>query len=523
MRRLTLILRTIVHLRPIQILARVWNRRPRLPVSSDRLQPREGVHPSAPFPRYYKVWDGDATFSFIGETHEMPRSWRDKALKKLWIYNLHYFDCLRQDGVDLVQALDLVLDWIHSNPRPVGDGWEPYPLSLRIVNWVKFLASEGRDLADVREADVREMERSLCEQARWLAKSLEYHLLANHLLANAKALVFAGWFFGGGSGEGEAGRWLRAGMRILRRELPRQVLADGIHFERSAMYHSIILEDLLDLVAITDDEFIRGFAARMLSGLGTLTAPDGRIALFNDAAHGIALPPAMLREYASTLGIVPDHAVADGETSGYVRIEHGDWTLIAKCGDIGPSYQPGHAHADSLTFELWHRTRKIVTDTGCDRYVICEERARQRSSAAHNVPVVDGANSSEVWASHRVARRARTFIERRDASSVIAICEYVNGVSARRTLTLTDGGLVGKDEIGGKCDARPHDVSIRFHIPSEASDAVVQIDSSSSRCEQSRSECQVTEGFGHLVQARCEAISARTALPFTASWHIIVG
>ena len=78
-----------------------------------------------------------------------------------------------------------------------------------------------------------------------LAEQLEFHLLANHLLANLKALVFAGAFFQGtgGSDDGWPGADSCCGGRLTE-----QILADGGHFELSPMYHSLILEDLMDLL-----------------------------------------------------------------------------------------------------------------------------------------------------------------------------------------------------------------------------------------------------------------------------------
>ena len=61
-----------------------------------------------------------------------------------------------------------------------------------------------------------------------------------------KALVFAGLFFNGK----ESNRWYQIGQKIIDKELLEQVLNDGGNFELSPMYHSIFLEDLLDLVNI---------------------------------------------------------------------------------------------------------------------------------------------------------------------------------------------------------------------------------------------------------------------------------
>jgi uncharacterized heparinase superfamily protein len=73
-------------------------------------------------------------------------------------------------------------------------------------------------------------------------------------LANAKALVFAGLFFGGGEGNA----LLRKGIGLLERQASEQILADGGHFELSPTYHALVLEDLLDvsnlLVLYSEDE-----------------------------------------------------------------------------------------------------------------------------------------------------------------------------------------------------------------------------------------------------------------------------
>ncbi|TOQ84691.1 hypothetical protein CGG86_23720, partial [Vibrio parahaemolyticus] len=67
---------------------------------------------------------------------------------------------------------------------------------------------------------------SLSLQVQALEQQLEYHLLGNHLFANAKALVFAGCFFKGDL----ACRWLERGLDILHKEVAEQILSDGGNF-----------------------------------------------------------------------------------------------------------------------------------------------------------------------------------------------------------------------------------------------------------------------------------------------------
>ena len=90
-------------------------------------------------------------------------------------------------------ALDIALNWRERNSTGTEVGWEPYPLSLRIVNWLKFLVRYGRDLeqrGEGRKIDL--LLPSLAQQAATLDRRLEKDLLGNHLLKNIKALLFAG-------------------------------------------------------------------------------------------------------------------------------------------------------------------------------------------------------------------------------------------------------------------------------------------------------------------------------------------
>ena len=533
MHKVAQLVNTLRYLKPIQVFARLGNKLPHGNVSNRRLEASYEAQHKKAFPTYFRSWDGKDTFTFLNETHKISEAsdWNNSTWKKLWLYNLHYFDCLRQEGEgteDAGAAIGLMRRWICENHIGRGNGWEPYPISLRVVNWIKFLIKLRASGHLPSSTELAEIETSLAIQVRWLRKRLEYHLLANHLLANAKALVFAGWYFGGkGYGvesDGEASGWLSKGMDIYRRELPEQVLDDGIHFELSAMYHAIILEDILDCYNSTGSNLFRDYASRMLAGLELLTGPDGRLVMFNDAAEGIALPPKVLREYAKALNIAP--SLHDGsKVSGYVKLKAGDWTLLAKCGDIGPDYQPGHAHADSLSFELWKGERKVVSDTGTDRYVVDEERKRQRETAAHNAVIIDGKDSSEVWAGHRVARRARSKIVAVSENELVAECRDCNGNVIRRRLLLTPEGLSGTDdvlsfgEVGKRAD---HVVDVCFHFNPEIEGCSLSCSEPEAGVEETEEQCLLAKSFGRTVEGRCSVIRAITACPIRLCWRLEV-
>jgi len=406
------------------------------------------------FPEMPDCYLGNDSFLFLNDK-ETFAGWNDENRNKLWLYNLHYFDWLRQPGISEEEGNKWIDKWIDDNPPPVGNGWEPYPLSLRIVNWIKWHLN-GHELNEAAKL-------SLAVQVRFLRKRLEYHLLANHFLANAKALVFAGLFFDGT----EAKQWLKKGLEIYKSQLPEQILPDGGHFELSPMYHSIILEDLLDLKNIQAPLELDDYIDRMTYWLSVMTGPDGKIALFNDAADGIALSPAKLKQYTELLGI----QTKEFETpvllpqSGYARLSNGDLTLIADCGEIGPSYQPGHAHADALSFEVWKGNHKIITNSGTCRYYDSPERKYQRSSAAHNTAVIDNRNSSEVWGAHRVARRGHVVSREIEPPTTLTVSfQTFAGIIHKRKWVIPDSEkIIIEDQIGGKT-AKTHHLTLCYHM-----------------------------------------------------------
>ena len=469
--RILLVFRTLIYVKPVQILNRLW--RKFLP---------KGTH------GYVGSTESLGEFEFLN-TKGNPNGWNDPCFEKLWLYNLHYFDYLVNDKtkveVEGEQWRDsIVLRWIKENPKGWGNGWEPYPISLRVVNWIKYFMRCGRSPHPTER-------ESLETQMGWLYPRLEYHLLANHLLANAKALVFAGKFLGNE-------KWYKKGTAIYKKELPEQTCADGVNFERSPMYHSIILEDVLDCFELTQEPIFREYASKMLGALEFLCGPDGRISKFNDSTEGIAKSPEYLLAFAKRLGVEPtrfklDHPAVD--LSGFIRQEAGPWTLLAKCGDIGPSYQPGHAHADTFTFELWKDGRKLIGDTGCSTYVPGPVRSYERSTAAHNTVVIDGQNSSEVWAAHRVGRR-------------------FDFGKHRRRFELTAEGLKGVDEIFGRGE---HDVQVRFHLPPGVAKDDLRVECAG---ELSWETCDFAEGWNLRKPGLCAVFSSRQKLPTVINWSV---
>lgn len=416
LKKLFLLFHTVRFLKPIQLYWRFYLKINQFfPFSVDIKEPIRirQVDLIPPITKYSSL--SNEQFCFLNElgAAELPIAWNTDKMSKLWVYNLHYFDYLNQQQIDQQCALGLMQDWIKQNAVGTGNGWEPYTLSLRIVNWIKFLSQ-----FNFKDDQLSSLYESLFVQSRYLFEHLEYHLLGNHLFKNGVALMFAGAFFEGNEAQG----WLKKGCAIITQQTKEQVLADGGHFERSPMYHELILEDILDCLNLdkaasclscSEAEFMEGKAVDMLSFLADIVHQDNDIPFFNDSALHIAPSPEAIFNYADNLSLqftteLGGAGVIEKPDFGLIILQNQRSKLIFDVGFIGPQYLPGHAHCDTLSYELSLEGKRCIVNSGTYQYA-GDERNLFRATSAHNTVQIDGVEQHEIWSTFRVARRGYPF------------------------------------------------------------------------------------------------------------------
>ena len=341
---------------------------------------------------------GEKEFKFLNlsKCFEEHIDWNYSEYGKLWTYNLTYFDFLTQSYSD--EQLGLIKDFIH-NLDQVKDGLEPFPISLRGMNWIKFLSYNNIQDQEINDA--------LYAQYYLLLDNIEYHLLGNHLLENGFSLLFGAYYF-------QDEQLYTKAKTILLEELKEQILKDGAHFELSPMYHQIMLFRLLDCINIIQNndwksqeflEFLTQKAELMLGWIKTISYKDGSIPLLNDSTNGIAPKTEELLEYAKRLNIAIQEVQL--RESGYRKVSTDAYEIILDVGNIGPDYIPGHAHSDTFSFELRRDGKPFIVDTGLSTYESNARRTLERSTNSHNTVEINGQDQSEVWGGFRVANRAR--------------------------------------------------------------------------------------------------------------------
>ena len=478
-------------------------------------------------------------FTFLNEVNQLSLvGWDNPSQSKLWRYNLHYFDYLNQldiENEEVELQSNIISKWIGESPFGKGTGWEPYPTSLRIINWIKWHFKTNSLSAEAK--------LSLWSQVNWLAGRPEYHLLGNHLFINAKALLFACVIFG----LDEHSAIYRKAIRILKEELSEQFLNDGAHFELSPMYHALAMEDLLDLYQLNkslpssfpsqeiQEKFHRG-----MNWLHHMSYSSGELAHFNDCANGIAPTLSELKELGQKVGLKgalnSDIKYNYFKDSGFVVFKNETVHLISDIGDIGPDYLPGHAHADSLSFELAIKGKRVIVNSGTGEYGLSEERLRQRSTSAHSTIELDGKSSSEVWSGFRVAQRARIteleICEDDNRKVFAAVHDGYTRIASKpihkRQWIVNDGCLEIIDEVTGSGNS----VQLRYYlhpdIHVEIHDEGVQLRTNSEKLAKIRTKQNVQvvdstyhDKFGSTRKNKCLLIAGTT--PFSSkvsiSWN----
>ena len=419
-------------------------------------------------------------FRFLGHAERLqPVDWTTRHVSHLWSYNLHYFDYAldlawawratgRREYADRFR--ELAESWIAATSSRTGDGWEPYALSVRITNWVYAAALLG----DALDAATRgSLWTSVARQTRALTRRLEFDVLGNHLQRNYQALLVGSAPFA--DAESESIR--RAASRALWSEMRTQVLPDGVHFERSPLYHALALHDFLHayaLCGVLDDAPPADVAPRiraMLDAFGILSRRDGALHLFNDSAHGVGPSRAEVDQLGRLVvgrGVPSPSGALSLPDAGYYGWDdeaRGERLLI-DCGEPGPGCQPGHAHCDLLSFELIARGRPVVVDAGVAGYAGDPFREYVRSTRAHNTASVGGREQSEVWGVFRMARRAEVVEATLDTATGFRFSGayrpyYDRGVTHRRVVERQEGRWVVTDRVIG---ARGADLRSYLHL-----------------------------------------------------------
>ncbi len=315
-----------------------------------------------------------------------------------WAEELHGFAWLRHfsaaqnanaGDAARVYAQKLIAGWL-AVYGGLGDiSGRPHVMGRRMISWFANgpLIMDGSDLI-YRSTLLRSMAR----QARHLARIAAMAPAGEPRLTAALGLAFSGLCLSEGQ------RRLDKGMRLVCRELERQILADGGHVSRNP---GAQLSILLDLLALRDAMVMRRLDVpkpmrdaidRMTPMLRFFRHGDGRLALFNGSNEGPegAIDAALDRDDAKgrPFGYAPH--------SGYQRLAAGPVSIVADTGTLPPGPYSHAAHAGCLSFEMSVGRHRLVVNCGTTRFLGPDWEAASRASAAHSTLVLDDTSSARM-------------------------------------------------------------------------------------------------------------------------------
>ncbi|SDF69819.1 Heparinase II/III-like protein [Salipiger thiooxidans] len=274
--------------------------------------------------------------------------------------------------------------------------WFPYAASHRILS-----LGAGLMLARARGTLPPETDAAVADLLRYnvafVLDNVEHELNNNHVERNLAALCLY-FTYAESIPPAIAARLERDVAHLV----GSTILEDGCQIERSPMYQGL---SVASLAVLAETPFLSAALRARLSGrldaarraFAILCHPDGQVALFNDAWHDEVPhwtgPPA-----PEGRSLLPQ--------GGYGRLSQGEDLCLMDAGPLGPSWNPGHGHADFLSLEITLGAERLIVDPGTSRYNTGADRARERSAAAHNGPCYEGIEPVEFTGCFKVGRMA---------------------------------------------------------------------------------------------------------------------
>ncbi len=465
-------------------------------------------------------------------SHAMPREWMGEEIKiklatdYLTFKNVPHWDMVFEDSEQLVSLhrWGWLLHWFTHAVDPgnysIGmaliDNWctnasinlqreiyEPYTAGERICNALIYAAITKIPLAQGTRHTL------LCAADR-LTQTIEYYWFdqaGNHVINNARALYFAGQYFG-------VTTYSVLAKSILSHELARLIYHDGFLREGSSHYHFLITRWLLEIAWLAGQNNDEGLLKQMDRVLPQMVArcwfliipkptpgeytmpligdvspdvtwewlldlPWSNLARYYHVSHQSRLRPIQRGVSAILDALAGQDMPAAAEEqppiirsnlfhvqsfpeSGWYRVDWHEFTMVWHIEPQGTPLFASHGHCDLGSFCFYWRGQEILIDPGRLNYQLHHPLGRYGiGAAAHNSLCIDGYDpfvyldrthypktysqkKVSVWIEHNL-ESFRLVIEHEGFTRLAG-----DTIIHRRSFDLTHDEIVMSDQLTGK-------------------------------------------------------------------------
>ena len=341
------------------------------------------------------------------------------------------------------ECLSQLTSWIGSNATGWGVNWAcPMDVAIRAVNWLWALVLLGESPLITTDW-LTDVLASLVAHGRFLMDNLEVRdddVTTNHYVADLVGLLYLGLCL---KEVRDAEGWMAFAVRGLVREMDRQVLVDGVHYESSFSYHRLVTEMFLSSAVLCRCHGVElpasfhGRLAKMCEFVAGYTKPNGLAPQIGDGDNGrlhilTGYDHTDVRDHRHVLAVgavLFDRAEwwADSgpswveglwfggirgvgrsrehvfEKCGSVTFPAGGFYILRKardyvlfnCNPPGTQGAGTHKHNDLLSLEMQLGGEDILVDSGCFLYTSDPQSYdRFRSTPYHSTVRVDQAEQN---------------------------------------------------------------------------------------------------------------------------------
>lgn len=424
------------------------------------------------------LWPGDAArgaaivkgeVAVFGQTVAAdPSTWVEKSIGAAALAELHGFTWLADlkavSGEAARETARSLIDrWTQTQMRWQPTSWRADVVATRLSSWIahaEFFGAQPDTAFAGRFLDsVGKQIRHLRRLARSGGVGIERFVVLKGLILGS--LCVAGERY-------HLERWVK----LLERDLDRQVLPDGGVIERSPMAQLGALRAFIEIRAALREadasvpEALQHAIDRAAPMLRFFRHGDGGLALFNGANEGEGWQIDVVLARAEARG----KPLVEAPHSGFQRLAANRTLVLVDTGAPPSPNLDRYAHAGTLSFEMSVGRERLIVNCGAQPGAGAEWERAQRATAAHSTLAIEDLNSAELLAGGGLANRPRVVVvERKEADGALWLeashdgYETLLGIEHHRRLYLSaDGGdLRGEDSLTG---AGTHKFVVRFHL-----------------------------------------------------------